>query len=454
MKKELEEEKNIKEEADGKEKNNWKDICFIPAVVLILLSGIDILRFAILGDKTAFITFSLIAVVFILVAYTARKSRIPVLYLVIAVAAFVLYFNTNFSTSTYYFNWLFLVEAVVAALGGILGIAAIIRVKIATGKATQENRIKRKTTRMAYFPAMAAVVILAGFLGFWKVRYEAAHNAQGQARDELWAVPAQYDETEPKQAGTVEEVVYNTKAYATDEREVKKTAYVYLPYGYDSEKEYNILYLMHGTGDDEKYWLKTNPYNKIMLDNMIADGDIQPLIVVPPTFYVEDDCADDLDQLTYSFAKELRNDLMPEIESSYSTYAKSADAKGFSESRDHRAFAGLSRGAVTTYHSAICQSLDYFSWFGTFSGSRTDAQQFKDTIQSGEFADLPIHYLYVASGNFDFALPGQVQDYQALLDIEPRLRSGVNTCFDVFPMRYHSMGNWHLALYNYLQKIF
>lgn len=454
MKKELEEEKNIKEETDGKEKNSWKDICFIPAVVLILLSGIDILRFAILGDKTAFITFALIAVVFILVAYTARKSRIPVLYLVIAVAAFVLYFNTNFSTSTYYFNWLFLVEAVVAALGGILGIAAIIRVKIATGKATQENRIKRKTTRMAYFPAMAAVVILAGFLGFWKVRYEAAHNAQGQARDELWAVPAQYDETEPKQAGTVEEVVYNTKAYATDEREVKKTAYVYLPYGYDSEKEYNILYLMHGTGDDEKYWLKTNPYNKIMLDNMIADGDIQPLIVVTPTFYVEDDCADDLDQLTYSFAKELRNDLMPEIESSYSTYAKTADDKGFSESRDHRAFAGLSRGAVTTYHSAICQSLDYFSWFGTFSGSRTDAQQFQDTIQSGEFADLPIHYLYVASGNFDFALPGQVQDYQALLDIEPRLRAGVNTCFDVFPMRYHSMGNWHLALYNYLQKIF
>ena len=489
MKKELEEEKNIKEEADGKEENSWKDICFIPAVVLVLLSCIDILRFAILGDKTAFITFALIAVVFIFVAYTAWKSRMPVLYLVIAVAAFVLYFNTNFSTSTYYFNWLFLVEAVVAALGGILEIAAIIRMKIVAGmiskgktlegktsaekvltnkkteekvlsarrlseKKPEEKRLKRNTPLMVYFPAMVAVVILAGFLGFWKVRYEAAHNAQGQARDELWAVPAKYDETEPTQPGTVEEVVYNTKAYATDERDVKKTAYVYLPYGYDSEKEYNILYLMHGTGDDEKYWLKTNPYNKIMLDNMIADGDIQPLIVVTPTFYVEDDCADDLDQLTYSFAKELRNDLMPEIESSYSTYAKSADDKGFSESRDHRAFAGLSRGAVTTYHSAICQSLDYFSWFGTFSGSRTDAQQFQDTIQSGTFADLPIHYLYVASGNFDFALPGQVQDYQALLDIEPRLRAGVNTCFDVFPMRYHSMGNWHLALYNYLQKIF
>ena len=329
----------------------WNRISQIPAVVLVLLSGIDIVRFAILGDRTAFITFSMIAVAFMLVAYMAWKSRMPFLYLVIAAAAFVLYFNTNFSTSTYYFNWLFLVESIIAALGGILGTAVMIRKKIPVG-------------RVAVLPLFAAVLILAGFLGFWKVRYEAGHEAQGQARDELWAVPAKYDAEESEQAGTVEEVVYDTKAYATDERDVKKTAYVYLPYGYSEEKEYNILYLMHGTGDDEKYWLKTNPYNKTMLDNMIADGDIEPLIVVTPTFYVEDDCADDLDQLTYSFAKELRNDLMPEIESVYSTYAKSADDEGFAESRDHRAFAGLSRGAVTMYHSALCQSLDYFHGSG------------------------------------------------------------------------------------------
>ena len=416
-------------------------ICKMTSVLLILFACMDIVRFGILGDKTAFITFSMIAAVFILLAYTAGKSKMPFLYLLIAVPAFVLYFNTNFSTSTYYFNWLFLIECMIGALGGIVGTVVMIWKKI-------------PMNRLAILPLAAAVAILAVFLGFWKMRYEAAHNADGQARDELWAVPEKYDGAEPEQAGTVEEVVYETKAYATDERTVTKTAYVYLPYGYSEEREYNILYLMHGTGDDEKYWLKTNPYNKTMLDNLIASGDIQPLIVVTPTFYVEDDCAEDLDQLTYFFAKELRNDLMPEIESSYSTYAKSADDVGFSESRDHRAFAGLSRGAVTMYHSVLCQSLDYFSWFGAFSGSRTDAQAFEDTIQAGDFADLPIHYLYVASGNFDFALPGQVQDYQALLDIEPRLRSGVNTTFDVFPMRYHSMGNWHLALYNYLQKIF
>lgn len=426
---------------DKNKKNTVDLICKMTSVLLILFACMDIVRFGILGDKTAFITFSMIAAVFILLAYTAGKSKMPFLYLLIAVPAFVLYFNTNFSTSTYYFNWLFLIECMIGALGGIVGTVVMIWKKI-------------PMNRLAILPLAAAVAILAVFLGFWKMRYEAAHNADGQARDELWAVPEKYDGAEPEQAGTVEEVVYETKAYATDERTVTKTAYVYLPYGYSEEREYNILYLMHGTGDDEKYWLKTNPYNKTMLDNLIASGDIQPLIVVTPTFYVEDDCAEDLDQLTYFFAKELRNDLMPEIESSYSTYAKSADDVGFSESRDHRAFAGLSRGAVTMYHSVLCQSLNYFSWFGAFSGSRTDAQAFEDTIQAGDFADLPIHYLYVASGNFDFALPGQVQDYQALLDIEPRLRSGVNTTFDVFPMRYHSMGNWHLALYNYLQKIF
>ena len=178
----------------------WNRISRIPAVILVLLSGIDIVRFAILGDKTAFITFSMIAVTFMLVAYMAWKSKMPFLYLVIAAAAFVLYFNTNFSTSTYYFNWLFLVESIIAALGGILGIAVMIGKKIPVG-------------RVAVLPLLAAVLILAGFLGFWKVRYEAGHEAQGQARDELWAVPAKYDAEESEQAGNIMSIGFE-KAYA------------------------------------------------------------------------------------------------------------------------------------------------------------------------------------------------------------------------------------------------
>ena len=107
---------------DEKQRKFEKDavdwICRITSGILILFACIDIVRFAMLGDKTAFITFGVIAVVFILLAVAAWKSRMPFLYLVIGAAAFVLYFNTNFSTSTYYFNWMFLVECIVAAVGG------------------------------------------------------------------------------------------------------------------------------------------------------------------------------------------------------------------------------------------------------------------------------------------------------------------------------------------------
>ena len=161
-----------------------------------------------------------------------------------------------------------------------------------------------------------------------------------------------------------------------------------------------------------------------------------------------------LDSLTYTFAEELRNDLLPAVESKYSTYAKECTPRAFAQSRDHRAFAGLSRGAVTTLHSAFCACLDYFSYFGTFSSSRTPASYLKQTIQSEAFASLPIRYYYVASGVFDFGLPNQVKDYKALLSIDARVRDGENASFDTFPMRAHTMGNWHLALYNFYKKFF
>ena len=115
---------------DKNKKNTVDLICKMTSVLLILFACMDIVRFGILGDKTAFITFSMIAAVFILLAYTAGKSRMPFLYLLIAVPAFVLYFNTNFSTSTYYFNWLFLIECMIGALGGVAGTVVMIWKKI------------------------------------------------------------------------------------------------------------------------------------------------------------------------------------------------------------------------------------------------------------------------------------------------------------------------------------
>ena len=72
-------------------------------------------------------------------------------------------------------------------------------------------------------------------------------------------------------------------------------------------------------------WLVENDYsgNKKMVDNLIANGEINPLIIVTPTFYRPSDVPEpdgDFD-LTTIFQHELRKDLIPYIESHYSTYA-------------------------------------------------------------------------------------------------------------------------------------
>lgn len=415
-------------------------ISAIAFYAVAVIGSVDVIRYLVLGEMVSILTMIVVEALLMLTAFTAWRGRMPVLLLLAGIGSAVLFaLMNNWSTSR--FNLGFLLQSLAAFAGAAVGLFYAVRER-------------RKPGPVPWIPILTATVLSVAELLTWMLQVGFARQASGPASAQLWAVPEVYDAQICGQAGTVTTITYQTKAYGTDERSVEKRAYVYLPYGYDETKQYDILYLMHGTGDDESYWLEDHAYNKTMVDHMIAAGDIAPLIIVTPTFYVEDDCQSELDVLTYSFAQELRCDLMPAVESVYSTYAESCDPEGFAASREHRAFAGLSRGAVTMYHSAMCASLDYFAWFGAFSGSRTSAEFFSQTIQADAFRTYPIRYLYVSSGNFDFALVNQLEDYQALLELEPRLRYGENTVFDVYPMQYHSIESWHLALYNFLQKIF
>jgi S-formylglutathione hydrolase FrmB len=121
-------------------------------------------------------------------------------------------------------------------------------------------------------------------------------------------------------------------------------------------------------------------------------------------------------------------------------------------SREHRAIAGLSRGSVIVFRSGLCDSLDYFSRFGAFSGCLVGEDELKNALDA--FKDYSIDYLYNTSGSFDFLLEEHVLSIRKLLENESRLVWGKNCLFEVFPMNYHSTASWHLALYNCLQKLF
>ena len=174
--------------------------------------------------------------------------------------------------------------------------------------------------------------------------------------------------------GQVVEITYDSRDY-TDAAEpaIQKTAYVYLPYGYDEtdqDTRYNILYLMHGWTMTAGDFFDTAQSGIVpMLDHMIENGDIPPMIVVCATFDAQNQSqgfSRSVEELSV-FHRDLRENLIPYVESRYHTYAEGVSAEALQASREHRAFGGFSLGAVTTWYQFI-YNLDYIKYFVPMSG--------------------------------------------------------------------------------------
>ena len=185
------------------------------------------------------------------------------------------------------------------------------------------------------------------------------------------SVPAAY-KAASSQPGTVEELTYDSLDYVRDEAPVRKTAFVYLPYGYDAndtETRYNIVYLMHGWGGHAgEYFDYTATKN--VFDHMIENGDIEPMIFVSATFYNENsdtDFSSSIEEFR-AFHLDFENHLMPAVEGKYHTWSEGTTPEDFAASRDHRAFGGFSLGSVTTWLQ-FCHDADYIRWFLPMSGS-------------------------------------------------------------------------------------
>ncbi|MFW9871463.1 MAG: alpha/beta hydrolase-fold protein, partial [Candidatus Thorarchaeota archaeon] len=133
--------------------------------------------------------------------------------------------------------------------------------------------------------------------------------------------------------GELTMVEYDSKTVGTSRKML-----VYTPPGYSTDRKYPVLYLLHGIGGDETEWQRfCQPEN--ILDNLLADGKIQPMIVVMPNGRAQknDRAEGNVFASAPAFAAfegDLLNDVIPAIESKYSVYTD----------REHRALAGLSMG--------------------------------------------------------------------------------------------------------------
>jgi len=184
------------------------------------------------------------------------------------------------------------------------------------------------------------------------------------------AVPSEYLR-QNEHGGTVYQLTYQSKDYAGNNSDIEKVAYVYTPYSYDESKKYDILYLMHGWGGQAgEYFFIGNGMIKNMLDNMMEKGEIKEMIVVSATFYNQNSSTDfssSVNELR-AFHNDFENNLMPTVESQFSTYAESVSDEDLRASRDHRAFGGFSLGSVTTWLQ-FCYDSDYIRYYLPMSGS-------------------------------------------------------------------------------------
>ena len=283
---------------------------------------------------------------------------------------------------------------------------------------------------------------------------------------EFIALPDEYRLDNVKH-GTIERLSYN---YAdADDGTIVKDVNIYLPYGYDpsnKSKKYNVLYLMHGGGENVNTIFGGPGESKELmkiLDNMIAKGDIEPLIVVTPSFYGGKN-----DGNVALFHEELTSEIIPLVETKYNTYLRSTSLQDMKTSREHRAFGGFSMGSMTTWN-VFANCLDYVKYYMPLcAGFRFQAQN-PDEQSSAEFLasvakksgyKVPEDFkIFAASGSADIAHPGmepQMNEMRELTDTfiySSNTQKG-NLYFIVCDGGTHAWGYVNQYIYNILPDLF
>jgi len=250
-----------------------------------------------------------------------------------------------------------------------------------------------------------------------------------------------YYETHDTPHGTVSKVWYQSPTLKTYRR-----MSVYTPAGYEEGKgKYPVLYLLHGSGGDEDAWLDLGRTAQI-LDNLIAEGKAQPMIVVMPNGVFYNQAAPGADKNMFQpTMTNSRSDSTVEIEESFPDIIKFVESHyRVAKGQYNRAIAGLSMGgrqssAVSRAHPGT------FGYVGMFSGVVL-ANGDNDPALKAQFDAKPKLY-WIGVGKDDGVKRNSVilRDY----------------CIEKgYPVEYyesdggHIWRNWRVYLTLFAQKIF
>lgn len=252
--------------------------------------------------------------------------------------------------------------------------------------------------------------------------------------------------------GSLNHVWYHSDVLGQDRKMI-----VYTPAGYDNGKgRYPVLYLLHGMGGDETAWTDGGRAAQI-LDNLISEGKVKPMIVVMPNGTTKHRAAPgesgegmykpyNSSSLDTSFETHFK-DVLSYVDSHFRTIRK----------KSARAVAGLSMGGWHSLQIALnyTNTFDYVGLFSSYMGPGVDEGAGFMSPQMYENTDKKIDamyanglkLMYVAIGRFDFLYSPNTA-FRAKLDASGHPYTYLET------EGGHIWKNWRVYLCDFTQKLF
>lgn len=241
-------------------------------------------------------------------------------------------------------------------------------------------------------------------------------------------------------------------AYFSNITQSWRRCFIYVPAEYrkNAENRYPVLYLQHGSFEDETGWAQQGKAN-LILDNLIAAGKARPMIIVMDNGYAfkpqQGAESNGQNRPAWVFEEVLVNEVIPMIDAEYRTIAD----------RDHRAIAGLSMGANQTMR-IIMNNLDVFSHYGGFSGTSNYPSSDEintTTFLDGKFSDgaainyqLRLFWLGLGTKEPD-PFPGSIGAFTSMLK-----KQGIEYVYYESPETAHEWLTWRRCLHQYAQLLF
>ena len=232
--------------------------------------------------------------------------------------------------------------------------------------------------------------------------------------DSMFFVPgaeADFQENKRVPHGEVRKVWYQSTTL-----DMQRRMHVYTPPSYDGSKDrYPVFYLLHGGGDEDSGW-STIGRAGFIIDNLLAEKKIKPMIVVMPNGSLPRpanlpvitpgvtptaEVAAALAAAQGRFTNELLKDIVPFVEKNYRVLT----------GRENRAIAGLSMGGGQTLQVVISNP-DQFAYVGVWSAGVNPQSSPDFEKRAATFLDYPdktnklLRLFSISVGDKDFTLAG------------------------------------------------